>query len=422
MATYPQPTILPIFNSSSFPQSSSGTQGVQGSAGSTGYTGGSFTFTDSVFLATNAGETNQGDYGIAIGYRSGETDQGVNAIALGRYAGETDQGQGSIAIGTGAGQGRLNQNAIAIGQDASFLGGGTYSIAIGSYANAYSTSSIVINATGTFLDGSTGLYVAPIQGFQGATYGLYYDTSTNQISWGTNTNIPTDYTMYGNVDITTFGTTTFTLSSGLIEIQDYYQFNSHIVMSANGKYQLVNPSGTIQYPLYLSNNYGTTFNESDSGSDYFNCICINSDGKYQYGGTTGGLLYSSSNWGANWSSTTIVNDSSIKCICCNASGSNLCIGTYDLNTSIGTLQISKDYGTSFTDVSPNNNQWNRCVISGSGQYLMAFNLDETTNLYESSDFGSSWSVNSYGFTFGLQNIAISYTGKYRIATCYSRVI
>ena len=44
MSSYPAPTILPIFNSSNFPQSSNGTQGLQGSAGTTG---GSFTFTDS---------------------------------------------------------------------------------------------------------------------------------------------------------------------------------------------------------------------------------------------------------------------------------------------------------------------------------------------------------------------------------------
>jgi hypothetical protein len=126
---------------------------------------------------------------VAIGEGAGRTDQAISAIAIGTYAGDETQGSRGIAIGSNTAQLLQGEAAIAIGYAAGQYEQGANSIAIGSFAgNAYlAPNSIVLNASGSALDPSTaGFFVSPIQSALTA-YGLYYNTITKEISYGSTT-------------------------------------------------------------------------------------------------------------------------------------------------------------------------------------------------------------------------------------------
>jgi hypothetical protein len=88
---------------------------------------------------------------VAIGFAAGANYQGTNAVAIGYNSGANDQGANSVAIGARAG---VYQGA----------------------------NSIVINATGSNLNGTTGTFqVAPIAAGTGPEI-LFYNTATSEIS------------------------------------------------------------------------------------------------------------------------------------------------------------------------------------------------------------------------------------------------
>lgn len=197
---------------------------------------------DGIHIGTNSsafsGAVNNGK--IAIGNNAGVTSQGENCVAIGRVAGQNNQGNGSVAIGNSAGffQGvnsvaigseavqRLNGNetvaigaqaqygdtigqsdrcvavgfqaqfdgkvggsgAVAVGHKAGFRGQGAYSIALGDQAGSLvpqADSSIIITANGPSASHglNAGFYVAPVRNVT-TSAGLYYDTTTNEITYG----------------------------------------------------------------------------------------------------------------------------------------------------------------------------------------------------------------------------------------------
>jgi len=109
----------------------------------------------SVSLGSDAGKYSQANWANAIGYYAGYTNQGFFANAIGSYAGFLNQGDFAIAIG--------------------YLAG---------FSNQ-SPNSIVLNASGVELDGSTnGFYVDPIRQDTNYQYALYYNPSTAEATYG----------------------------------------------------------------------------------------------------------------------------------------------------------------------------------------------------------------------------------------------
>ena len=102
-----------------------------------------------------------------------------NRIHLGKNAGFINQATNAIAIGAGAGQTNQGTNAIAIGANAG--------------VNNQHANSIVINATGSALNSTSvnAFYVSPVRGPQAFSNALYYNTGTNEITYGPTTGIPT---------------------------------------------------------------------------------------------------------------------------------------------------------------------------------------------------------------------------------------
>jgi hypothetical protein len=103
---------------------------------------------------------------------AGMTGQATSSVAIGPGAGGYFQGSSSVAIGNAAGtygQAGLTGGSVAIGYSAGFTGQGSNAIAIGAYAGSsgQENSTIILNATGTALNGTIGqtgaFYVSPVR-------------------------------------------------------------------------------------------------------------------------------------------------------------------------------------------------------------------------------------------------------------------
>jgi len=129
------------------------------------------TDSDTVHIGSFTGN-NAGLYAIGIGYAAAQNAQGVSSIALGAFAGNSNQANYAIAIGANASPNSQGINSISIG----YLAGGT---------NAQANNSIILNATGAALEGSTAnaTFIKPIRTVN-STVGLnqlYYDSTTGEI-------------------------------------------------------------------------------------------------------------------------------------------------------------------------------------------------------------------------------------------------
>jgi len=177
-----------------------------------------------ISLGYHAGNSGQGALTVAVGNQAGEIDQGLQATAVGAGAGNYAQGIGTTAVGTNAGAVNQGLRAVAIGALAGSQNQGQYAVAIGNFAGGtnQANNSIILSATGTNWTASTsGFFVAPVAT---STTGnvLYYNTTTNEITYGaagsTNslsngTSNVSILTANGNVTVTAAGTKTWTLGT-----------------------------------------------------------------------------------------------------------------------------------------------------------------------------------------------------------------
>lgn len=130
----------------------------------------------SIAVGYESGCDGQGDKSIAIGSRSGYIKQQIEAIAIGPYCGYYHQGVGSVALGAYAGMGEDDDCKQ-----------GDFSIAIGykSAKNGQSGRSIVIDATGEgeMFANNSGLFVKPIRksADKPSLCSLKYDESSGEI-------------------------------------------------------------------------------------------------------------------------------------------------------------------------------------------------------------------------------------------------
>ena len=147
---------------------------------------------NAVAIGSIAGQTTQGRDCVAIGNGAANASQADQAIAIGAEAGAIQQSVGAIAIGVEAGNGRQGSSSIAIGQGAGLDRQGRTAIAIGVDAGSVlqNDNSIVINATGTVVNGNLGVnrcLIAPIRGQAlGVGVGIMvYDPLTFEIVYST---------------------------------------------------------------------------------------------------------------------------------------------------------------------------------------------------------------------------------------------
>jgi hypothetical protein len=137
-----------------------------------------------------------GVFGVSIGDGAGAGNQSGSSISsssinIGYNAGNAGQLDHTIAIGSGAGNSSQGRIAIAIGYQAGSISQGNYAIAIGANAG-YSNqpaNTIILNATSSNLNGvssqTSSFYVAPVRSDATPTNVLYYNTTTNEVTYGT---------------------------------------------------------------------------------------------------------------------------------------------------------------------------------------------------------------------------------------------
>jgi hypothetical protein len=193
-------------------------------------------------------------------------------------------------------------------------------------------------------------------------------------------------------------------------------------ISATGKYQIIviDPTGVL-----LSSNYGKTF-AAAGPVKRINQPAISASGQYIYVGDTGlqpdnsrqrGSLYSSSNYGASFTPLSSAITTSWNSVACSANGRYVLGGSGD-NVYFSLLQLSRDYGATWTSLL-NGNNWS-VGMSATGQHMLAGPTSYGSSgnpgaglLQVSSDFGVTW--NPVGISSDWLPVAVSGSGKYMTA-------
>ena len=124
---------------------------------------------------------------VGIGYQAGFNIQAAYATAVGNEAGRYSQGGQSVAIGSYAGWYQQAGLGVAVGMSAGYNNQGYCSVAIGNYAGqtGQSANSIVINASGVGLNGSTpnACFINPIRTDASQNYTVNYNPTTYEITY-----------------------------------------------------------------------------------------------------------------------------------------------------------------------------------------------------------------------------------------------
>jgi hypothetical protein len=150
---------------------------------------------------------------------------------------------------------------------------------------------------------------------------------------------------------------------------------SIISISSSYEYQIVctyNSSSNTYINIYLSNDYGTTFNPITLSSTYYNlnCVAMSSSGKY------------------------------------------IIIGT-SYNNEQSPYYLSSDYGNTFTKYLSNipysDTKWSLINMSANGQYIIGID-SVNNNILTSVDYGKTWNYKNYPYS--IVSCEMSANGQY----------
>jgi hypothetical protein len=132
----------------------------------------------------------------------------------------------------------------------------------------------------------------------------------------------------------------------------------------DGKYRITYPNFSNNTTIYLSSNYGSTWNPTALATGLGRAV-MSGNGSYIRIPTLSDVFYTSTDYGVTWN-----------------------------NQSLGPI--------------------NNCTlsISGDGQYQVCIASTKTSPYYSSQDFGATWQASSTNSTW--LNSAISYSGQYQV--------
>lgn len=265
-----------------------------------------------------------------------------------------------------------NWNNIAISSDgktqvASY---GAFIYISRDYGNNWTNKLICSYTVYSVAISSHGIYISAIT--YGSNTSVVYVSSDSGNNFTNNTLI-TNYTSNNaNLTLNTSNIGSVIVNTGSIEV------------SSTGQYQVLTlfySVSTMQNTLWISNNYGETWNyivinTSTPMNDYLNTVCISSSGKY------------------------------------------ICVGRgNDSGNTAYNLFVSNNYGSSFTAVGPYDNTgyyWNGISMSANGQYIVAICSSPSQMLY-SVNYGSTWELANYAPSATWQSICMSANGHYLTA-------
>lgn len=164
--------------------------------------------------------------------------------------------------------------------------------------------------------------------------------------------------------------------------------------------------------LYTSSDYGTTWNQKatpfNSNPVFLAC---SSNRQYIFSAESNGKsVFVSNNFGDSFNSITL-SLGSISCGDCNDSGQYVLVTGQQ-----APLYISTNFGASFTTVSTfgTNRPWFVVSVNSSGQYMFV-QIEQDNSGYLSTNYGSTWSNLNFG-TFRAISAMISNSGQYIFVT------
>ena len=176
--------------------------------------------------------------------------------------------------------------------------------------------------------------------------------------------------------------------------------------SQNGKYQLAISATNI----YVSSNSGASYASKLSGLTGLNEVTMSLDGKYMFVNSSTSLRYSS-DFGGTWNVSSGVTDATN--LECSYPGKYV-----SLKTSTN-IYISSDFGASFSSTYSSTNIWDK-KMSLDGKYLIVVNTGDTT-MQISKNYGQSWTtvstgINAAGAGNNYTFPNLSADGKYMLLT------
>ena len=193
---------------------------------------------------------------------------------------------------------------------------------------------------------------------------------------------------------------------------------SSVAISESGQYQTAVSSGSNTGLIYVSNNFGISWNPYNNLLYDWKSIAISSTGQYQTALIDNGSIYISNNYGVLWSLVSGTSNTWTS-ICMSSSGQNQLAVT---SGNLGLIFVSSNYGLNWQQVNVITGNFISASLSSSGQYQTVVSQGTNGLIYISSDFGVSWNSNS-SVVNDWQSVSISQTGQYQtICAQYSNNI
>ena len=198
-----------------------------------------------------------------------------------------------------------------------------------------------------------------------------------------------------------FFSTNFGASFSAIASLGTYNWNAAAI-SATGQYIVIAASGSIA--IYISNNYGATFTTT-FGSAPYSSLSISASGKYIWIVATNYGVWTSNNFGSNWSGVGY----SVSAVAVSGSGQYVTL----ISGSGNGVYVSSDYGVSWVNTRFGYNL-NGISMSSSGKYQL---IAGNNFCYISSNYGVSFTTSTISTQIGtatFMSSAMSATGHYML--------
>ena len=199
------------------------------------------------------------------------------------------------------------------------------------------------------------------------------------------------YAIVCNDGLGTDGSTPYTwkLGTGFTTNNLPYGYWWDSALSLTGQYQII-CSADATKGLYVSNDYGISWNENQPNAGVWTSVAVSASGKYMFACWNGIGLYYSNNYGVDWTGTSITND---WCnIICSATGQYvLAIPNFQSGTPNDCF-LSIDYGVSWTSLVgagvPTLMTITNCCMTDDGLMMAIFDSGGTA--YQSFNYGLTW--------------------------------
>jgi len=267
-------------------------------------------------------------------------------------------------------------------------------------------------------------------------YGDIYTSNNFGTTWIQRQNIGTALTnsisisLTGQYQTAVNGKDIYVSSNYGISWAQVYNFGTSqifVTMCLTGQYQAVISSGD---GLYQSSDYGQTWTRNTNiAGDLYNSIqsfptagmSMSYDGKRQV--IVCEAIYLSTNYGQSWNTTTIINDTNSEFddhnwVGCDMSSDGRYMAAIEVT---GEVYTSNDFGVNWTkndNANVRDKQWQAISISASGRFQTA--VEKNGYVFVSTDFGLNWkrspdpTLNAQVW----QAISVSANGMYQTAVVY----